>query len=858
MKARRILSQAFKAGLTNRLVLASTAPLVLALSISVAPRAVAQQVTLSGDTNPATVAGILPDSDLTIGDASAGSMSVTGGGKVTNASSSIGLGAKGDVLVSGAGSSWENSGRLNVGLFGPGSLRIEDGARVMNGLGIVGGGDRGDVVVTGAGSTWVNRDALAVGNHGIGTMIVENGATVTSSQGFVGGGGPATASATDGTVTVTGPGSSWSTRFNIAIGNYGTGTLIIEDGGRVRADGGTSLGTWAGDSGTLTVSGTAAARGVFETTFIGGGGGTANVTIDGGIVRALQSTSDFVRNFGAQVVNIDAGGAIIDTNGYDIAIAAGLAGGGGLTKISAGTLTLSGLNNTYIGATTVTSGTLAAGATNTFSVGSAHTILAGSTLALNGFNQTVAALDNAGLITFGSAPGTRLTVTGNYVGNGGTLNVNTRLGGDASATDRLVVNGDISGASNVRVTNVGGGGAQTVEGIKVIDVVGVSNGTFSLTGDYAFHGQQAVIGGAYAYTLQKNGIASPADGDWYLRSSLMNPPLVAPSGPIYQPGVPLYEAMPQVLHALNSLPTLQQRVGYRYSDTTAVGTAPASSGGGATTEPNAFWGRTEGSYNSFKPTSSTTLSSASIGQWKARTGLDGQLYANQNGTLIGGVTAHFGTAIADIRSKYGDGRINATGTGFGGTLTWYGENGYIDGQAQATFFNSNLRSNLVGRDIASGIGGTAYAMSVETGKRFDIAGPWALTPQAQLVYSAVDSDFNDSFGTRVSLGRSDSLNGRLGMALDHQNNWRDARGELTRTNIYGITNVYYEFLGGTRVDVAGTSFTSSNEKLAAGFGLGGTYNWGNDKYTVYGEALVKISFNDDYSVGGTGGFRMKW
>lgn len=568
-------------------------------------------------------------------------------------------------------------------------------------------------------------------------------------------------------------------------------------------------------------------------------------TTAGASIKSLSGNG--VVDLGAQTLTL--------TNAFST-FAGTIQGTGGLT-VTGGTQTLSGAN-TYGGATTVSGGTLAAGAGNTFSSTSAHTVLSGGALDLRGFNQTLVSLDNAGLVNLGGAPGTTLTIAGNYVGNGGTVGLNAVMGGDASPSDRLVVNGDTSGTSALKINNIGGGGAQTTEGIKVVDVVGASNGAFALQGDYVFHGQQAVIGGAYAYTLQQNGIATPADGDWYLRSSLINPPPAAPSGPIYQPGVPLYEAMPQVLHALNALPTLQQRVGNRYSNSNTVGTVSASSAGAAT-QTNAFWGRTEGSYGSFKPTSSTTLSGTNIGQWKARTGLDGQLYANQDGTLIGGVTAHFGTAIADIRSKYGDGRINTTGTGFGGTLTWYGENGfYVDGQAQATFFNSSLKSDLVGRDIASGIGGVGYAMSVETGKRFDIAGPWALTPQAQLVYSTLDADFGDNFGNKISLGRSDSLNGRLGMALDHQRSWRDARSELTRANVYGITNVYYEFMGGTRVGVASINFASGTEKLAAGFGLGGTYNWGNDKYTVYGEALVKTSFADDYSVGGTGGFRAKW
>ena len=68
-------------------------------------------------------------------------------------------------------------------------------------------------------------------------------------------------------------------------------------------------------------------------------------------------------------------------------------------------------------------------------------------------------------------------------------------------TDRLVVAGGTSGDTSVTVTNVGGTGAPTVEGIKIIDVGGASEGQFTLVGDYEIAGQQAVVGDAYAYTL---------------------------------------------------------------------------------------------------------------------------------------------------------------------------------------------------------------------------------------------------------------------------------------------------------------------------------------------------------------------
>ncbi len=59
---------------------------------------------------------------------------------------------------------------------------------------------------------------------------------------------------------------------------------------------------------------------------------------------------------------------------------------------------------------------------NTFSPNSAVTVAGGGTLDLNGFNQTVSGLTNAGLVNMGTgtAPGTVLTTT-SYMGAGGTI-----------------------------------------------------------------------------------------------------------------------------------------------------------------------------------------------------------------------------------------------------------------------------------------------------------------------------------------------------------------------------------------------------------------------------------------------------
>src|SRR5262249_4154173 len=128
----------------------------------------------------------------------------------------------------------------------------------------------------------------------------------------------------------------------------------------------------------------------------------------------------------------------------DGVIADAVAGAPGmLSKTGSGTLLLTA-SNSYSGETLVNAGTLKAGAVNRFRPNSAVTTSSSGTLDLNGFDQTVMGLANAGLVRMGAntAPGTVLTVTGNYVGNGGTIAFNTGLGDDSSATDRMVVTGN--------------------------------------------------------------------------------------------------------------------------------------------------------------------------------------------------------------------------------------------------------------------------------------------------------------------------------------------------------------------------------------------------------------------------------
>ncbi|TIQ33252.1 MAG: autotransporter outer membrane beta-barrel domain-containing protein [Mesorhizobium sp.] len=164
-----------------------------------------------------------------------------------------------------------------------------------------------------------------------------------------------------------------------------------------------------------------------------------------------------------------------------------------------------------------------------------------STLYGGGFNASIqaftagqlASVINAGRIdlTNGSTGATdRLTISGNYVGMGGLLLIQTELGDDSSASDRLVLSGGTaSGSTGIAVVNAGGAGAETTaDGIMVVQAI---NGATSSANAFAL--DAPVAAGAFEYYLFKGGVSAGSAENWYLRSALITPtsPAAAPSEP---------------------------------------------------------------------------------------------------------------------------------------------------------------------------------------------------------------------------------------------------------------------------------------------------------------------------------------
>ena len=104
------------------------------------------------------------------------------------------------------------------------------------------------------------------------------------------------------------------------------------------------------------------------TGIVTGGAGSGTINLNGGTLKPLRSTATFIAASGP-TLDVMAGGAVIDTNGFDIGIAKTLQAdavsiGGGLKKLGLGSLTLTA-DPGYTGNTTVDAGALTVGNLNT-------------------------------------------------------------------------------------------------------------------------------------------------------------------------------------------------------------------------------------------------------------------------------------------------------------------------------------------------------------------------------------------------------------------------------------------------------------------------------------------------------------
>ncbi|WP_068681725.1 autotransporter-associated beta strand repeat-containing protein, partial [Variovorax sp. WDL1] len=423
------------------------------------------------------------------------------------------------LALGGAGSIASSSALVNQGAFD--ITGTTSGATVTS---LIGTG----TVDLGARTLTLSNPSGTFGGviHGDGAVTIKGGRAVFTGQNVYRGGTNIIAGSLAGSATSFGSGP---------IAN--NAALLIE-----QPHDATLANTITG-SGVVTKTGTAMLTLTGENSYSGGTdlkeGGIAvgnNSALGSGELAMHPDTTLRFAADGLTLANpiafTDALDPTIDTGPFTATLTGAITGPGDLSKIGSGTLIVSGANS-YAGATAVTEGTLRAGAANTFSAASAHSVAPGATLDLAGFSQGIASLINAGTVSLiGAAPGTTLTVTGPYVGNNGLLRLGAFLGDSASASDRLILSGPAAvadGSTTVQVVNLGGLGALTTgNGIELVSALNGATTTAQSTKDaFSLQGGH-VDAGAYEYRLQP-GDATGAGENWYLRStSTIIPPPPAP------------------------------------------------------------------------------------------------------------------------------------------------------------------------------------------------------------------------------------------------------------------------------------------------------------------------------------------
>ena len=567
----------------------------------------------------------------------------------------------------------------------------------------------GELVKTGSATWTLDRDlAPAHTTVSAGTLQLGNGGTTGSV-----GAGPIV---NDGTLAL-------NRSDNLTLAN------VISGSGKLLKQGGNTLALMGANS---YAGGTALKQGRID---VGHSAalGTGELAMDDGTALGFAADGLTIANAIRLTGSND---PVIDTGSFGATMAGAISGGGFITKQGSGTLTLSGANS-YTGATEVAQGTLKAGAVNTFSAASAHTIASGATLDLAGFSQRVASVANAGTVNLaGSSPGTVLTVTGPWVGNGGTLALGTKLGTDSSPTDKLLLSGTsavASGSTKVAITNLGGLGGLTTG--KGIEVVGTENGASVQGGAFAL--AAPVVAGAYDYQLN-----STSEGA-YLTSTSTAPapgPGPAPGPVLYRAEVPLFAALPEQLRQANlaMLGSMHQRVGN-------AGVATSSSDDSGRRQA---WGRiltvdrsiTQG--GTVSPHSQGRLNGFQAGtdlwatpDWRAGVYV-GQLDGDMEVSGFAHGIAGYGVGHNALKNQY-----------LGGYLTYRTDSGfYADTVLQA----GRHRSTAVGTGISGGSSkGSSLLASLELGQSLALGAGWMIEPQLQLVHQKLSLDDAELVGATV-------------------------------------------------------------------------------------------------------------
>ncbi|MFH3297622.1 autotransporter outer membrane beta-barrel domain-containing protein [Citrobacter freundii] len=391
----------------------------------------------------------------------------------------------------------------------------------------------------------------------------------------------------------------------------------------------------------------------------------------------------------------------------------------------------------------------------------------------NSSTLTDLTLNGGSVVNFGHTDGEpwqTLTINEDFTGNGGKLVFNTVLNDDTSETDKLKVLGNTAGNAFVAVNNIGGTGAQTVEGIEIIEVAGNSDGTFEKAG--------RIVAGAYDYNVVQKG------SNWYLTSFIPAPPDPEEPDPvdpdpvdpiIPEPEIPVAPPVTEQQYrpeagsylannyAANTL--FMTRLHDRLGETQYIDMLTGEK------KVTSMWMRNVGAHTRFKDGSGQLKTQSNsyvlqlggdLAQWSSD-GLDrwhiGAMagYANSQNRTQSSLTGYHS-------------RGQVTGYSVGLYGTWYANDAdktgtYVDTWMLYNWFDNKVMGQEQAAEKYKSSGITA---SVEAGYSFKLGenerNSYWLQPKAQVVWMDVQADSHrEANGTRVKDDTDGNLMTRLGV-----------------------------------------------------------------------------------------------
>ncbi len=482
------------------------------------------------------------------------------------------------------------------------------------------------------------------------------------------------------------------------------------------------------------------------------------------------------------------------------------------------------------------------------------------------------------------------------------FNMNTLMnaGGTLAdqATDRLIVNGNVTGQHQVMVNALGSGaftsttGSNTNnEGISIIQVAGTSAAdSFALANPGGY-----VAAGAYQYRMyaygpgSSNGAADTSQNltsntsgshwDYRLQTPVVVPPTPGceatnscppppppppcedlgncpqnPENPLdpREPQQPRAERGPLVPQAPTyiNLPTamlnagfqdidmLHRRLGELHDDNPNALNRAA----GEKTDGEAFV-RIYGGMFDYNSNRNYNNYGYDFDQNYVAVQMGANVYSHRNETAI--TRVGFALTLGDMSMETnspnifeGTSKAHVNTYSLQGYVTRQWDTGfYIDGVMSFGLFDGSVDSYA--RNGVGDVSGNSFAVGLEVGRPWHFAENWTLEPQAQLVYQRLSFDNQvDKDGIDVYMGSPQQVTGRIGARLTRA--FRTDENQLITP--YAKLNLIHGFMDDNRVVIGGSTFASGTQGTALQIG-GGVTGTLNEHWSVYGDAAYQTSLS---------------